>query len=55
MLQHHQTLIEPSSAVVVAAALFHKLPKLVGPTVFVISGRNVSDQTIQKIICEKNR
>lgn len=54
MLQQHQMLVEPSSAVVIAAALFKKLPKLTGPTVFVISGRNVSYQTIKKIVSEKN-
>jgi len=50
MLKHHQILIEPSSAVVISAAIFGKLPLLKETTVFVISGRNVSFETIKKIV-----
>lgn len=50
MLEHHQILIEPSSAVVIAAAITGKLPPIKGPSVFVLSGRNVSIQTLRKIL-----
>jgi threonine dehydratase len=50
MLQNHQYLIEPSAAVVIASCLFKKVKNLKGPTVIVISGRNVSYDTIKKLM-----
>lgn len=51
MLEHHQILIEPSSAVAIASCLFgHVRPT--GPAVIVLTGRNVSYPTIQKLLCE---
>lgn len=50
LLEHHQYLIEPSSAVPLASCLYgHVRPK--GPTVVVLSGRNVSFKTLQELIC----
>ena len=51
MLEHHQYLIEPTSAVTVAACLTGKIGKLDEPTVVVISGRNVSVDAVKKILC----
>ncbi len=49
-LEHHQYLIEPSAAVALASCLFgHVKPK--GPTVIVLSGRNVSYATIRQLVC----
>lgn len=49
LLQNHQYLIEPSAAVALASCLFgHIKPQ--GPTVIVLSGRNVSFTTLQKLI-----
>ena len=45
-LDKHQLLIEPTSAVVIAACISGKIQKLNGPTVIVLSGRNVSMTTI---------
>jgi threonine dehydratase len=53
MLEHHQYLIEPTAAVVVAACLTGKIGKLDDPGVVVISGRNVSAETAKKILCRK--
>jgi len=50
MLQNHQYLIEPTAAVVIAACLFNQIEGLSGPTVVVLSGRNVSFQTLKKIL-----
>jgi threonine dehydratase len=50
-LTHHQYLIEPTAAVPIAACLSGKAGKLSEPTVVVISGRNVSDTTVKKIMC----
>lgn len=50
MLDRHQYLIEPSSAVTVAAILTGKAGRLTGPTVAVISGRNVALPTIRRIL-----
>lgn len=47
-LEHHQYLIEPTSAVALASCLFgHVVPK--GPTVIVLTGRNISYSTLQNI------
>jgi len=53
MMEHHQYLIEPTAAVVVAACLTGKIGKLDDPGVVVISGRNVSAETAKKILCRK--
>ena len=51
LLEHHQYLIEPSAAVALAACLSgHVRPK--GPTVLVLSGRNVSYATLSKLITQ---
>ena len=50
MLDRHQYLIEPSSAVTVAAILANKAGRLDVPAVAVISGRNVALPTIRKIL-----
>jgi threonine dehydratase len=50
MLERHQYLIEPSSAVTVAALLTGKAGVLAAPTVAVISGRNVALPTIRRIL-----
>jgi len=42
MLEQHQFLIEPSASPPLAALLTGKIEKLVGPTVLVLTGRNVS-------------
>ncbi len=54
MLAEHQLLIEPSSAVVVAALTTGRLPALPGnaPLVVVISGRNVAWDTVRSIVEE---
>ncbi|HXF29167.1 MAG TPA: pyridoxal-phosphate dependent enzyme, partial [Chlamydiales bacterium] len=50
LLEHHQYLIEPSAAVALASCLFgHVHPT--GPTVIVLTGRNVSYATLHHIIC----
>lgn len=51
MLAHHQYLIEPSAAVTIAACLAGKVGKLTSPAVVVISGRNVSAETVRSIVC----
>jgi threonine dehydratase len=51
MLDHHQYLIEPTAAVTIAACLSGKIDELDRPTVIVISGRNVSTNTVKKILC----
>lgn len=50
MLANHQYLIEPASAVPIAACLKGDIPQLEGPTVLILTGRNVSLETIQKIV-----
>jgi threonine dehydratase len=50
MLERHQILIEPSSAVTVAAILERKTERLETPTVAVISGRNVALATLRRIL-----
>jgi threonine dehydratase len=51
MLDAHQYLIEPSSAVTVAAILTGKSGPIDSPAVAVISGRNVALATLRKILC----
>jgi threonine dehydratase len=50
MLDRHQILIEPSSAVTVAAILERKIERLDAPAVAVVSGRNVALATIRRIL-----
>ena len=50
MLETHQYLIEPSAAAAVAACLSGKAGRFGGPVVVVISGRNVSLETLRKIL-----
>jgi threonine dehydratase len=50
MLDKHQYLIEPSSAVTVAAILADKAGRLDSPVVAVISGRNVALSTVRRIL-----
>ncbi len=50
-LAEHQHLIEPSAAAAVAACLTGKAGEFDGPVVVVISGRNVSLETLRKILC----
>ncbi|MEM1093781.1 MAG: pyridoxal-phosphate dependent enzyme [Bacteroidota bacterium] len=52
LLAEHQTLVEPSAAVTVAALLHGKakLPN-VRPVVTVLTGRNVSYSTLRSIVC----
>jgi threonine dehydratase len=51
MIQHHQYLIEPTAAVTIAACLTGRIGKLDEPAVVVISGRNVSQDSVKKILC----
>ena len=50
MLENHQHLIEPSAAAAVAACLTGKAGRFESPVVVVISGRNVSLETLKKIL-----
>ena len=50
MLDRHQILIEPSSAVTIAAILERKIERLEAPAVAVVSGRNVALETIRRIL-----
>lgn len=51
MLEHHQYLIEPTAAVVLAACLTGKTGRIAEPAVVVITGRNVSAESVRKILC----
>lgn len=50
MIRHHQYLIEPSAAVGIGAALAGRLPPPSGPAVFLLTGRNVSFETLKVIL-----
>ena len=50
VLKNHQYLIEPTAAVVIAACLFNQVENLKGPTVVILTGRNVNYDTIKKIL-----
>lgn len=52
MVANHQYLIEPTAAVTIAACLTGKAGKLTGSTVVVVSGRNVSAETVKTILCK---
>jgi threonine dehydratase len=51
MLAEHQYLIEPSAAATVAACLSGKAGRPAGPAAVVLSGRNVSLESLRKILC----
>lgn len=51
MLARHQYLIEPTAAVTVAAALSGRLKVETGPAVVLVCGRNVSYDTVRKVVC----
>ncbi len=51
MMAHHQYLIEPTSAVAIAACLTGKIGKLTAPAIVVISGRNVGINAVKTILC----
>lgn len=50
MIAHHQYLIEPTAAVTIAACLSGKV-RCSAPAVVVVSGRNVSQETVKRILC----
>lgn len=52
MLENHQYLIEPTAAVPIAACLSGKIDKLAGRAVIIVSGRNVSVETVRRILSE---
>ncbi|MCB1111279.1 MAG: pyridoxal-phosphate dependent enzyme [Chlamydiales bacterium] len=49
-LKHHQYLIEPSAAVTLAAILNGKVGDVKGPIVVILSGRNVSIESVKEIL-----
>jgi threonine dehydratase len=51
MIAKHQYLIEPTAAVTIAACISGKIERLTEPAVVVVSGRNVSESTVKKILC----
>jgi threonine dehydratase len=52
-LEHHQYLIEPSAAVALASCLYGHLHPT-GPTVIVLTGRNVSYSTVRTLVNHEN-
>jgi len=51
MIEEHQYSIEPTAAVPLAACLNGRVGKLNGPAVVIVTGRNVSFNTIKKVLC----
>jgi len=51
MVEKHQYLIEPTAAVTIAACLSGKIGKLNSPAAVMVCGRNVSSETVKKILC----
>lgn len=49
LLQNHQYLIEPSSAVALASCLYNHV-RFTGPAVIILTGRNVSYSTLQQLL-----
>jgi len=49
-LREHHLLVEPSAAVTVAACLSGRVPRLEGPTVVVLSGRNLGVGGLRRIL-----
>jgi threonine dehydratase len=54
MLEKHQYLIEPSAAAAIAACLAGKAGEFRGPLVVIVSGRNVSLETLRKIVVDRS-
>ena len=52
MVEHHQLIMEGSSAVAVAACLDPEFPKPDGPVVIFISGRNISGDLLAGVLTE---
>jgi threonine dehydratase len=50
MLHHHQCLIDPSAAIVVAACLQEKRPHLEGPTAVILSSRHIDTQKLKELL-----
>jgi threonine dehydratase len=50
MIAHHQYLIEPTAAVTIAACISGKI-QASRPVVVVVSGRNVSEESVRAILC----
>jgi threonine dehydratase len=50
MVDHHQVLVEPSSAVVVAACLKGSIGQIEGEAVLVVSGRNIDGTTLRRAL-----
>jgi threonine dehydratase len=50
MIEEHQYLIEPTAAAPLAACLNGRVGKLSGPTVVIVTGRNVSFKTTKKVL-----
>jgi threonine dehydratase len=50
LADRHQYLVEPSGAAVVAAILSGKAGRLESPAAVVLSGRNVSLETLRRIL-----
>lgn len=48
--ENQQYLIEPTAATAIAACLSHKMSRLDGPTLIVLTGRNISYMTAQRLI-----
>jgi threonine dehydratase len=53
MIAHHQYLIEPTAAVTIAACISGKVWATT-PVAVVVSGRNVSAETVKEILCGAN-
>lgn len=54
LIRHHQYLVEASGAAPLAASLFHCLPLPPGPSVLILTGRNISLTTLAAVMAEKN-
>ncbi|KKL84025.1 hypothetical protein LCGC14_1968840, partial [marine sediment metagenome] len=52
MLDNHQYLIEPTSAVTIASCLSNEISKIRGTTVVVLTARNVGYKTLQRLVTQ---
>ena len=52
MMEHHQMIVEGSSAVTIAALLHPDFPKPTAPLVAFLSGRNVAFETVREVMNE---
>ncbi len=50
MLHHHQCLIDPSAAIVIAACLQENRPQLEGPTAVILSSKHIDTDTLKELI-----